>query len=92
MPDYTGPLPVPTRDEALLGRPAAPRLTLPFCRPCGAFFFYPRGVPALPVAGHRRRSRRGTLHTFTVVQRGQKGFPLPPPYVLAIVELAEGRA
>jgi hypothetical protein len=35
-------------------------------------------------------SGRGTLETFTVVHRGQKGFPLGSPYVIAIVELAEG--
>jgi len=35
-------------------------------------------------------SGRGTLHTFTVVHRGQRGFPLGPPYVIAIVELDEG--
>jgi len=35
-------------------------------------------------------SGRGTLHTFTVVHRGQRDFPLPAPYVIAIVELAEG--
>jgi uncharacterized OB-fold protein len=35
-------------------------------------------------------SGRGTLHTFTVVHRGQKGFPLGYPYVIAVVELEEG--
>jgi uncharacterized OB-fold protein len=35
-------------------------------------------------------SGRGTLHTFTVVHRGAKGFPLGTPYVIAVVELAEG--
>jgi hypothetical protein len=35
-------------------------------------------------------SGRGTLHTFTIVHRGQRGFPLGEPYVIAIVELDEG--
>src|SRR5439155_447180 len=35
-------------------------------------------------------SGRGTLHTFTVVNRGARDFPLGTPYVIAIVELAEG--
>jgi len=35
-------------------------------------------------------SGRGTLHTFTVVYRGARDFPLGTPYVIAIVELAEG--
>jgi uncharacterized OB-fold protein len=37
-----------------------------------------------------RVSGQGRLHTFTIVHRGQKGFPVPAPYVLAVVELAEG--
>ena len=37
-----------------------------------------------------RASGRGTLHTFTVVHRGVRDFPLGTPYVIAIVELAEG--
>jgi hypothetical protein len=32
-------------------------------------------------------SGRGRLHTFTIVHRGQRGFPLGEPYVIAIVEL-----
>ncbi len=35
-------------------------------------------------------SGRGSLHTFTVVHRGARNFPLPSPYVLAVVELEEG--
>jgi len=94
MPDYTGPLPVPTPEtkpywDALRRH----ELTLPFCRACAAFFFYPRAAcPRClsPDIDWKPVSGRGTLHTFTVVQRAQKGFPLSPPYVLAIVELAEG--
>ncbi len=94
MADYTGPLPVPTPET----RPfwdAARRheLVLPFCRPCGAFFYYPRGAcPGCLSAdlAWRPVSGRGTLQTFTVVHRGQKGFPLGTPYVIAVVELAEG--
>lgn len=94
MPEYTGPLPLPTPES----RPywdAARRheLRLPRCRGCGRRFFYPRAACPHCLSADvewQRVSGRGTLHTFTVVHRGQKGFPLPAPYVLAIVELDEG--
>jgi uncharacterized OB-fold protein len=94
MADYTGPLPVPTPET----RPfwdAARRheLCLQRCRTCGRYLFYPRvACPHCfgPELEWRRVSGRGTLHTFTVVHRGQRGFPLGPPYVIAIVELDEG--
>jgi uncharacterized OB-fold protein len=94
MPEYSGPIPVPTPET----RPfwAAARrheLSLQRCRACGAYVFYPRGVCPSCLGADlewRRVSGRGHLHTFTVVHRGQKGFPLGPPYVLAIVELDEG--
>ena len=94
MSDYSGPLPVPTPET----RPfwdAARRheLHLQQCEACGRHVFYPRAICPHCFGGPltwRRVSGRGTLHTFTVVMRGQKGFPLPTPYVLAVVELAEG--
>ncbi len=55
--------------------------------------FYPRAVCPHCLGNDlewRRVSGRGRLHTFTVVHRGQKGFPIGPPYVIAIVELDEG--
>ena len=94
MADYTGPLPVPTPETKPFWEGARRhKLVLPFCRPCGAFFFYPRAACPRCLSSDldwRPVSGRGTLHTFTIVQRGQKGFPLATPYVLAIVELAEG--
>jgi uncharacterized protein len=94
MADYAGPIPLPTPET----RPywdAARRheLVLPRCRPCDAAFFYPRAACPRCLSGDiewTRMSGRGTLHTFTVVQRGQKNFPLGTPYVIAIVELDEG--
>jgi uncharacterized protein len=68
-------------------------LSLQRCRECDRYIFYPRAACPHCLAGDlewRRVSGRGTLHTFTVVHRGQKGFPLGPPYVIAVVELAEG--
>ena len=58
---------------------------------CGALHYYPRGAcPGVSPAISRERVSGSTLHTFTIVHRGQKGFPVPTPYVLAVVELAEG--
>jgi hypothetical protein len=94
MPPYTGPVPVPTPES----RPywlAARRheLTMPRCRSCGALFYYPRAACPQCLSADlewQRVSGWGTLHTFTVVQRGLKDFPLGTPYVLAIVALDEG--
>jgi uncharacterized OB-fold protein len=94
MAEYSGPIPVPTPET----RPfwAAARrheLSLQRCRGCGAHVFYPRAACPQCLGADlewKRVSGRGRLHTFTVVHRGQKGFPLGPPYVIAIVELDEG--
>jgi|SRR5690348_8631289 hypothetical protein len=94
MSEYAGPLPVPTPET----RPfwdAARRheLWLQQCGSCGRHVFYPRAACPHCMSGDlawRHASGRGTLHTFTVVHRGQRNFPLATPYVIAIVELAEG--
>jgi uncharacterized OB-fold protein len=94
MPDYPGPLPVPTPESRPFWEAARRHeLRLQCCRACGTWIFYPRGACPRCFSADlewRRASGRGTLHTFTVVHRGLKGFPIGPPYVIAIVELAEG--
>jgi len=94
MADYAGPLPVPTPETRPFWEAARRhQLVLPFCQPCGAFFFFPRAACPRCLSAQvtwKEASGRGTLHTFTVVHRGQKGFPIGPPYVLAIVQLDEG--
>ena len=94
MPEYSGPIPVPT-PETLPFWEASRRheLCLQRCRACGQHVFYPRAACPNCLASDlewRRVSGRGTVHTFTVVHRGQRNFPLEAPYVIAIVELAEG--
>ena len=58
----------------------------------GRFQFYPRG-PSLPHRGEPlewvESDGRGSVHTFTVVQRSFYE-NLPAPFVLAIVDLDEG--
>jgi uncharacterized OB-fold protein len=94
MPEYSGPLPVPTPETRPFWEAAhRHELTLPRCRACGAYVFYPRAACPHCLSADLewcRLSGRGTLHTFTVVHRGLKNFPLAAPYVIAIVELAEG--
>ena len=94
MADYTGPLPVPTPETRPFWEAARRHeLSLQRCRACGRHVFYPRAACphcfSADLEWHRT-SGRGTLHTFTVVHRGQRGFPLAAPYVIAIVELGEG--
>src|SRR5204862_245887 len=91
MSEYSGPLPVPTPETRPFWEAARRHeLSLQRCRACGAHVFYPRAAcPRClgPDLEWRRASGRGRLHTFTVVHRGARSFPLPAPYVIAIVEL-----
>ena len=72
---------------------AAGQFTVPRCDSCSEYFWYPRGfcpfcggqsVTFTPTDGH------GTIYSFTVVRRGEGAFREASPYVIAIVELAEG--
>jgi uncharacterized OB-fold protein len=64
------------------------------CRDCGAKRFYPRAVCPVCLSSSTewvRASGRGTVYTFTVTFQNQApGFREELPYVLAVVELAEG--
>ena len=94
MPQYAGPIPVPTPEtRPFWDATRRHELTLPRCRACGTLHYYPRASCPHCLSGDlawERVSGRGRLHTFTIVHRGQKGFPVPTPYVLAVVALAEG--
>jgi hypothetical protein len=94
MAEYTGPVPLPTPESRPFWDSARRHaLALQRCGGCAQWVFYPRALCPHCFGSDlewRRVSGRGTLHTFTIVERGQKGFPLPPPYVLAVVELEEG--
>ena len=64
------------------------------CRSCGTVRFYPRAVCPVDLSDATewlRGSGRGTVYSFTVTHKNQApGFREELPYVLAIVELAEG--
>ena len=70
------------------------KLLLPRCQACGHAFFYPR---VLCPRCHARditltqASGAGTLHAFEIAyQVFNKAWRVKPPYVLTMVELAEG--
>ena len=97
MADYDKPLPRPEDEE--LTRPfweAAKRheLTIPRCKFCNQFFWYPREV--CPVCLRQDWdwelvTGRGRLHTFTVVRQPMNpAFNEEVPYAYAIVQLDEG--
>lgn len=94
MPDYTGPIPLPTPESRPFWEAARRHeLALPRCRTCTRYHYYPRATCPHCLSADlewRAVSGRGRLHTYTVVHRGSKGFPLPTPYVMAVVELDEG--
>jgi uncharacterized protein len=92
MSHDTLPVPLPTPDtQAWFDRIDAGELTVPRCASCAMFFLYPRSVcprcagrviDLVPAAG------TGVVASFVVNHRAPKGFDAP--YVVALVELAEG--
>lgn len=95
MPDtYGGPLPQPTPESRPFWDAAKEhRLAIPYCTTCARAFFYPR-----PLCPHclgdevewRDASGRARLLSFVIPQRPPRNFPGAGPYVIGIVELAEG--
>src|SRR5262245_59371520 len=94
MADYSAPLPKPTPDTLPFWEGLkAHELRIQRCRACSKAYFYPRNVCPHCLSGDVewfRASGRGKLHTFVVNHTPGKNFPLPAPYVIAIVELEEG--
>jgi uncharacterized OB-fold protein len=94
MSDYLKPLPNPTPTS----RPfwdAARRheLQLQRCAACAKFIYYPRDRCPHCFSDRlewRRVSGRGKVYSYTVVRRASSRAFADAPYVLAIVELAEG--
>ena len=91
---YSGPIPKPTPETANFWQAAKQGvLLIQHCRDCGRNYFYPR--PLCPNCLSRavewiEASGRGVLHTFVINHRPARGFPAKGPYVIGIVELAEG--
>lgn len=89
------PVPMPTPDTAAFWEGCRQgELRYQTCRGCGHVQFYPR---ARCTACHGSdldwavSAGRGTIHSFTVVHRApSEAFKPDVPYVLALVDLAEG--
>lgn len=91
------PVPLPTIDPDSAPYWAAARegrLGLPHCLSCGHYFFYPRSIcpecwsDKLELAS---ATGKGTIYSFTVIHRHPNpAFNTRVPYVIALVDLAEG--
>lgn len=69
------------------------KLALPWCPRCTAPVVYPRDFcPRCHATGltYRTVSGRGTVYSFGVEHRSVWGSELEPPFVVALVDLAEG--
>jgi uncharacterized OB-fold protein len=93
MADYTKPIPYPTPDtQPFWDACKRHELSLPYCKACDAFFFYPRRFCPSCFGWDiewRTCSGRGSVYTFAIQYRPQMpGFS--PPYITAIVQLEEG--
>ncbi len=92
--EYGGPLPVPTPESAPFWRAAKQhRLSIPYCNACAKWFFYPR--PFCPTCLSedvvwRDASGKARLVSFVIQQRAPRRVPIEDPYVIGMVELAEG--
>lgn len=94
MSEYLKPLPKPSSTSRPFWEAARRHeLMLQRCGACGKFIYYPR--PRCPYCmserlNWQRCSGRGTVYSYTVVRRPSSRAFADGPYVLAIVELAEG--
>ena len=89
------PRPTPSPPtEAFWAATGDRRFLIQRCRACGAAQFYPKATCTTCGSADlewQDASGQGTLHTFTVARRPtHPAFDGSEPYVVAIVELAEG--
>ena len=89
------PLPRPYQDTAEYWSAARDhRFVIQRCKDCGEHQFYPRGVCSHCLSSDlewNEASGAGTVYSFSVNHRApHPGFADKVPFVLAIVELAEG--
>ena len=95
MSDYKKPLPRPTPASAPFWEAAKRHeLQIQRCGSCGMHVFYPRELCPECFASNLqwiKVSGKGTVYSFTIAQQAtHHGFAEEIPYVIAIVELAEG--
>ncbi|MGH7964418.1 MAG: Zn-ribbon domain-containing OB-fold protein [Candidatus Binatia bacterium] len=95
MADYKKPLPRPTAGSMPFWEAAKRHeLQLQRCGSCGAHVFYPREVCPECLSSDLKWvkvSGKGTVYSYTIAQAPtHPAFAEDVPYVVAIVELAEG--
>lgn len=92
MPDGLGPMPLATPEtQPFFDGLKRGELLAQRCGDCGLAYFYPRPLCPGCLSGNvawERMSGDGTLYSFVVNYRSAPGHDAP--YVLAVVELAEG--
>jgi len=91
------PAPLPTIDsESAAYWQAAHEgyLGIPHCKSCDKYFFYPRAICPFCQSKELETARvsgRGTIYSYTVVRRHPNpAFNARVPYVIALIDLAEG--
>ena len=88
------PLPQPTPEtQPLWDGAKRHELWIQQCQACHQHYFYPRPYCPHCLSDNTRwvrASGRGTLHTFSINHRPAPGFEGMAPYIIAVVELAEG--
>lgn len=88
------PVPKPTPETQPYWEGAlADELRIQRCTPCEEFYFYPRPFCPRCMSAHVQWvtvSGRARLHSYVINHRAAPGFEAEAPYVIAIVELAEG--
>lgn len=95
MADYPKPLPVVNEDtREYWASCQRHELVIQRCRACGRFQFYPRGICSHCCSEDlewAKAAGKGQVYSYSVVHRPpSKAFAPDVPYVVAIVELAEG--
>lgn len=95
MADYRKPLPRPTVSSQPFWEAAKRHeLQIQRCESCGAVLFYPREVCSECLSSELswiQASGQGTVYSYTIAQAPtHPAFAEDVPYIVAIVELAEG--
>jgi uncharacterized OB-fold protein len=94
MAEYAKPLPLPDGEtKPYWDATKEHRLLIKRCQDCQTAIFYPRSV--CPSCMSDRvdwvaASGRGTIYSYTVVRRAPPQFVEDAPYVVALIDLAEG--
>jgi len=92
--EYAKPLPVPDGDTKPYWDAAKEhRLMIQRCQDCQRAIFYPRSVCPHCMSDRLewiQASGRGTIYSYTVVHRSPAAFKDDVPYVVALIDLAEG--